>query len=327
MTISSFCRDQLLAHGPLPLQTLADLAAHAGKTTARDPAAAVRNAIAYKEIQLADDRWATPLWLLEGRVLTARRLPIVEGGTDHDLDDGYDGLRDAAPFLEDPDVADGIDGTRHDLALLDLAARSRPLALAAGGLLHSNRYGSGWRVPRGWPALRLGRDQLLGLRVREGQVHVELVPANDELYRAGHLLAGELGPLDAPRLYWSTEDSLVSDNLVIALWNRMAVDPTFLTSPVPPLSQCIPPLASALRTARDRRVAEASRWRPQLDLPVQLQAVAVRAARRSDQLLAEWLNAFASQTLHELDETEESEESMVGDGYGEVFPLQRLRWR
>lgn len=153
-------------------------------------------------------------------------------------------------------------------------------------------------------------------------MHVELVPATDELYRAGDLLAEGLGPLDARGRYWSTEDSLVSDNLVAALWNRMAADPTFLTSPVPPLSQCIPPLASALRTARDRRVAEASRWRPQLDLPAHLQAVAVRTAWRSDQLLAEWLNAFASQTLRELDE-----QSMVDDGYGEVLPLQRRRWR
>jgi hypothetical protein len=323
MTISSFCRDQLLAHGPLPLQTLAELAADAGKTTARDPAAAVRTAIAYKEIQLTDDRWATPLWLLEGRILTSRRLPIVGGWTDPDLDEGYDALLDAAPFLEDPDLEDGIDGTRHDLALLDLAASSRPLALAAGGLLHSSRYGSGWRAPRGWPGLHPGRDQLLGLRVRERQVHVELVPADDALYRAGHLLAEELGPLNARGRYWSTEDSLVSENLVAALWNRMAADPTFLTSPVPPLSQCIPPLANALRTARDRRAAQACRWRPQLDLPGHLQAVAVRAARRSDELLDEWLNGFVSQALHELDE---EAQGTFDDGYGEVLPLQRGQW-
>ncbi len=321
MTISSFCRDQLLAHGPLPLQALADLAADAGKTTARDPAAAVRAALTFTEIQLADDRWATPLWLLEGRILTVHRLPIVDEGPAPDVDDEYDAPLDAGLALEDPDP-DLADGTHHDLALLDLAARTRPLPLAAGGLLHSSRYGSGWRVPKGWPGLLPGRDQLLGLRVREGQVHVELVPATDELYRAGDLLADELGPLDARGRYWSTEDSLVSDNLVAALWNRMAVDPSFLTFPVPPLSQCIPPLASALRTVRDRRVAEASRWRPQLDLPAHLQAVAVRAAWCSDQLLDEWLNAFASQTLREL-----GEQGMVDDGYGEVLPLQRRRRR
>lgn len=262
------------------------------------------------------------LWLLEGRILTARRPPTVEERTVRDLDDRDDALLDAAPFLEDPDVEEGIDGTRHDLALLDLAARSRPLALAAGGLLHSH-YGSGWRVPTGWPGSRPGTDQLLGLRVRDGQPHVELVPTTDELYRAGRLLAQELGPLDAPGRYWSAEDSFVSD-LVAALWNRMAADPTFLMSPVPPLSQCIPPLANALRTARDRRVGEASRWRPQLDLPAHLQAVAVRAAWRSDQLLDEWLNAFASRTLRELDERSEG---TIDDGYGEVLHLQRRRWR
>lgn len=42
MTIASFCRDLLLASGPLPLDVLATKAAAAGVTTARDPAAAVR---------------------------------------------------------------------------------------------------------------------------------------------------------------------------------------------------------------------------------------------------------------------------------------------
>lgn len=322
MPISSFCRDQLLAQGPLPLQTLADLAADAGKTTARDPAIAVRSALAHKEIQLADDRWATPLWLLEGRILTVHRLPTVDEGAAPDVDEGYDALLDASLALEDSDLTDGIDGTHHDLALLDLAARTRPLPLAAGGLLHSNRWGSGWRVPKGWPGLRPGRDQLLGLRVRGGQVHVELVPVTAELHRAGDLLAEGLGPLDARGRYWSSEDSLVSDNLVAALWNRMAAEPSFLTSPVPPFSQCIPPLASALRTARDRRVAQATRWRPQLDLPAHLQSVAMRATWRSDQVLDEWLNAFVSQTLLEL-----AEQSMVDDGDGEVLPLQCRRWR
>ena len=147
MTISSFCRDQLLAHGPLPLQTLADLAADAGKTTARDPAAAVRTALAYKEIQLADDRWATPLWLLEGRILTVHRLPIVDEWAAPDVDDGYDALLDAGLSLEDPDLADGIDGTHHDLALLDLAARS-PAAL-----------GRRWPVAQQPLRLRLARPE------------------------------------------------------------------------------------------------------------------------------------------------------------------------
>ena len=123
MTISTFCRDQLLTHGPLPLQTLADLAAEAGTTTARDPAAAVRGAIAYKEVQLADGRWATPMWLLEGRILTVRQLPIF----DEDLNEGYEALLDAGLCLEDPGPDSHLDGTHHDLALLALAARSGSL--------------------------------------------------------------------------------------------------------------------------------------------------------------------------------------------------------
>ena len=314
MTISSFCRDQLLARGPLPVETLADLAAEAGVTTARDPAAAVRSALAYKEIQLADGRWASPLWLLEGRILTARRLPIDDAGTDED-GAGYDGLADAGPYLQDP-CGHGIDGTRHDLAPLDLAARTRALPLAAGGLLHSSRYDPGWRVPKGWPGVRPERGQLLGLRVREGEIHVELVAATDELFRAGERLANELGPLDARGHHWAREDAQVSDKLVAALWNRMAADPTFLTSPVPPLSQCIPALATALRTARDRRAEEARRWRPQLDLPAELHSVALHGSWRSGQLLDEWLNAFVGRSLRWLDERE-------GDDLAEVLPWPR----
>lgn len=324
MTIASFCRDQLLARGPLPLQELADLAAAAGTTTARDPVAAVRNAIDYREVQLAGGQWATPLWLLEGRILTARRLPIAGGWSESDLDDQYDSLLDGSLDVEDPDLVDRLDDAPHDVALLEMAARSAPVPLADGGLLRSDRYGPGWRVPKEWPGLRPRLDQLLGLRVRGGQLHVELVPATEELYAAGHLLAQELGPLDAPGRYWSPAGSLVSDNLVAALWNRMASDPGFLTTPVPPFSQCVPPLASALRAEQEWRVAQASRWRLQLDLPAHLQAVAVQGARRSGQLLDEWLGAFVAQALSEL---EDEPQGAAQDGWGEVLPLQRRRWR
>lgn len=328
MTISSFCRDLLLARGPLPLETLAERAAAAGATTARDPAAAVRSALAYREVQLSDRRWATPLWLLEGRILTARRLPIARDWAWDAVEDD-EALLDPEALLDDPDLHDldlhhGIHGTAHDLALLDLAAHSRPLPLAAGGLLHSDRYRSAWRVPKGWPGLRAGRDQLLGLRVREGQLHVELVPVTEELHRAGADLGRELGPLDAPGRYWSPEPSLVADNLAAALWNRMADDPAFLTSPVPPFSECVPPLADALRRERDRRAAEARHWRPQLDLPAALQDVAVDGARRSGQLLPEWLNAFATWALRDLDD---SQSGTFDDETATVLPLRGRRRR
>lgn len=320
MSISSFCRDQLLARGPLPLQTLTELAVEAGTTTARDPAAAVRGAIGYKEVQLADGLWATPMWLLEGRILTVRRLPVDEDGAGPDLDDGDDALLDASLFQEGPDPA----GTRADLALLDVAARHHAVPLAGGGLLRRASYGSGWHVPKGWPGVRPGRDQLLGVRVREGQLHVELVPMTEELRRAGDLLAEELGPLDGSGCSWSTLDGVVSDNLVAALWNRMAADPTFLTSPVPPFHQCIPPLAEALHSARNQRAREASRWRMQLDLPSWLKDVAVQAAWRSDLLLDEWLSDVMARTLCELSG---EENRMLEELPGEVVLLQRRRRR
>lgn len=310
MTISSFCRDQLLAHGPLPLPVLADRAAQAGVTTAQDPLASVRSAIAYKEVLLADGRWATPLWLLEGRILTTSSLPL--GGWTHLVtEDAYDDW--SLPLAEDrPEDA------QHDLALLEAALRSAPLPLAAGGVLRRTAYGSGWRAPKDWPGVGLGRHELLGLRVREGQLHLELVRMTPELRTAGEQLACELERLDPNGHGWWGTDLRVSQDLTDALWNRMAADPTFLTSPVPPLSQCIPPLAVAIRSERARRAAEASRWRPQLDLPAALQDVAVQGAWESDKLLNEWLNALVADRLRELRED--------ADSCGEVLPLRGRCW-
>lgn len=319
MTISAFCRDQLLTHGPLPLETLAERAAGAGTTTARDPASAVRSAIAHKEVLLADGRWATPLWLLEGRILTACRLPFADTWPESDLgvEDGDAPAYDL--YLDDLGPEEVADGSRHDLALLDLALKSSSLPLATGGLLRRAPYRGGWRVPKGWPGRRAGRDQLLGLRVRAGQLHVELVPVTDELHAAGRRLAQELGPISSCGQSWSGEDSLVSQNLAGALWNRMAADAELLTSPVPPFSRCIPSLAQAVRREHDRRVADAFRWRPQLDLPADLQRVAAEQAGRSGQLLDDWLDSCVARTLRSIGQSD------VIDAYADVLPLQRRR--
>jgi hypothetical protein len=183
MTIASFCRD-LLASGPLPLDVLAERSAAAGVTTARDPAVAVRSALAYKQVLLADGRWATPLWLLEGRVLTVQALPFADVWPDEDW------------LVEDPAAPDG---SRYDLALLDAAAHSSSVPLAEGGFLHRSSYGTGLRAPREWPGLRPGRGQLIGLRIRNGELHAELVPLTERLHRAGDRLARDLGPLAGSR--------------------------------------------------------------------------------------------------------------------------------
>jgi hypothetical protein len=77
MTIASFCREQLLAHGPLSLDDLVTRAVDAGITRAQNPHASLLSVIRYREMQLLDDRWVTPWWLLEGRCLTAKYLPYA----------------------------------------------------------------------------------------------------------------------------------------------------------------------------------------------------------------------------------------------------------
>lgn len=64
----------------------------------------------------------------------------------------------------------------------------------------------------------------------------------------------------------------------------------------------MPPLADALRAARDWRRREANRWRPQLDLPGELRHVALEQAHGDGRLPDEWLSRFVSGALRELDE-------------------------
>lgn len=93
MTISSFCQQELLTHGPLTVDELTDRAVDAGVTRARNPKYAVHNEVRYRQVELLDGRWVTPLWLMEGRHLTTPRVRArsigyyddVPGTTDHDL--------------------------------------------------------------------------------------------------------------------------------------------------------------------------------------------------------------------------------------------------
>lgn len=309
MTISSFCRDLLLLHGPLPLDVLAGRAVEAGVTTARDPLSSVRSALAYKEVLLDDGRWATPLWLLEGRVLTTCTLAP---------DDWVD------PF---GDELSEVAGDPHDLALLDAALRSGVLPLAAGGELRRPSYGTAWRTPKGWPGVRPGTRELLGLRIRDGRLHVEIVPLTAQVRLAGEQLAHQLGPLDPRKQgWWTTSDVQVSQELTALLWNRMAAEAAFLTSPVPPLSQCIPPLAIALRSERARRAAECRRWRPHLDLPAGVREVAAHAAGSTGLLLDTWLSTFVTRALRDLDDDDSWECDEEAQDVGDVIPF-RHGWR
>lgn len=105
MTISSFCRDVLLTHGPLPSSELAARAVAAGITRARNPEDAVRSVLREREVELLDGRWVTPRWLLEGRCLTAHHVPHLAwyGEVDADLGLlGTDLLREAARVAPAP---------------------------------------------------------------------------------------------------------------------------------------------------------------------------------------------------------------------------------
>jgi hypothetical protein len=115
MTIATYCREQLLTHGPLSLDDLTDRAVEAGVTRAKNPHASVSSALR-QEIQLLDGRWVTPLWLLEGRCLTAASLPYAQpwyGEIDPDLGLLGDAIPsdDAIPSYDTPVTAGTDDGT------------------------------------------------------------------------------------------------------------------------------------------------------------------------------------------------------------------------
>lgn len=282
MTIASFCHDLLLTEGPLPLPTLARRAADAGVTRARDPEAAVRSAIADAEVQLADGRWTTPLLLLEGRVITARRLPLR-----------------GAPWTDEH-----VEGVEYDVAPLERALRCGPVALSGGGeLRRRGGYRSAWIAPRGWPDLEVEGDELIGLRIRGGTLHLERVPITAALQVEGERVAEALDTPDS-RGRWS---AWRSDDIAADLWSRLATDPALLARPAPPLSRCVPAFAQALDARREQRRRLASSWTVTLELPARLQDVALSEARRSGELLLDWLQSFVADELRELEKGLEAE--------------------
>lgn len=300
MTIASFVHDLLLAEGPLTLETLARRASTAGVTRARHPEAAVRSAVAHAEVQLPDGPWQTPLRLLEGRILTASRLP----------------LRGAA---------EPVDHVAYDLAPLERALRCGPIPLARGGeLRRRGSYRSEWIAPHGWPDLELDTDELLGLRIRDGALHLERVPITAALCVEGERVAEAL---DDPHdrglwTHWRTDD------VGARLWSRLATDPDLLTRPAPPLSRCVPSFAEAIGRRRDERRRLASCWTVTLELPARLQGVALSEARRDRMLLPDWLGSFVADQLRRLEDevaAEWPEEEWLEEEYGQLLRLPRQR--
>jgi hypothetical protein len=220
MTIASFCRDQLLAHGPLTLDELGTRASRAGVTASSDPRNAVRSAMKHREVELHGERMVTPLWLLEGRCLTTRNLDLS---------------------------GEGDDRRSYDLGLLDLALSLGPIPFVDGGTLRRTGYDGAWKCTGRLP--EPGDDELLCFRVVGRALEVTTVPAAavtcpDPLRTA----------LDVPepryRDYrWSTA-GVVHRRLSEAV----LADDALLREPAPPLSSCCPMLAAeAERELVERR--------------------------------------------------------------------------
>jgi hypothetical protein len=274
MTISSFCHEQLRRQGPLPLDVLARLAVEEGVTTSRTPESSVRSAIAYNSVELPDGRWASPLALLEGRWLTTRVLG-------------------SAWYGEQP--------ASHDLAPLHLAIRAQDIPLATGGVLKRSSYGSGWRSPKDWPDVGCEDGQLFALHIKEGVLHADVIDETPAVQARGHGLALAVGHLADRARYRYAGSPAVSENLQRRIWELLAAGTPALAQPAPPLSECIPALAAALKTEREAREEATRHWRPTLDLSADVQDIALDAARDTDLLLDDWLNDFVERSLLALD--------------------------
>ena len=294
MTIFSLCRDQLVEHGPLPVDRLARAALDGGATRSQNPENAVRSALAYKAVELPDGRWALPTQLLEGCILTTRQ-----------------GQPEEWPYAY-------AWSPRHDLAPLMYALRAGPIPLASGGVLTLPRYGGYGARPDGWPDVRGADEQLLALRLEGGVLHIDGVNETAHLRDRGSQLALSLGTLQEREGYFSTSVHAVVERLLTRLWALLADGPAMLSQPVPPLSECVPPLRVALRAEREARQAEAQVWRPQLTLPAELQDIAIAAARAEDGLFIDWLNGFVASSLRALPAEDEWERD-----YDWVRPLLR----
>jgi hypothetical protein len=81
----------------------------------------------------------------------------------------------------------------------------------------------------------------------------------------------------------------------------------------------VPALALVLREEWHARREAALHWCPQLDLPAELQDVAIDGAGADGKLLPEWLNAFVASALRAYD----AEADRVDSYADRVRPLRR----
>ena len=230
MSIASFCRDELLAYGPLTADDLGERAAAAGVTRAASPRNAVLSAMRGREVELSDGRWVSPLYVLEGRCLTTPLLPLMTSDVPHDSNE-------------------------EDLALLHRAARLRPIPLVGGGYLRHYGYNRWWKSSARLP--EAASDELLCLRVTNGELAISTVH-DSELATPDRAVVGKLDDATGPRRNWYDDATTA---VVTRLAELILADPSLMRQPGPPLSRQV----GALRRVVERR--EEQRLRSRCWLP------------------------------------------------------------
>lgn len=225
MTIATFCRDELLAHGPLTLDELGARASAAGVTRAADPASAVRTAMRGRELELRDGRWVSPLFLLEGRCLTTPVLPIMGGDVPRD-------------------------SSEEDLELLHRAARLGPIPLAGGGYLRQYGYHRWWKCTATLP--EPGEDELLCFRVDHGELAISTLSVS-ELVPLPSTVAEQLDLAARSRRSWYADTATA---VATRLAELVLEDPQLLRTPAPPLSRAVSTLGEQAQEREMQRRRE-----------------------------------------------------------------------
>jgi hypothetical protein len=218
MTIATFCRDQLLAHGPLTADDLGQRAAAAGVTRAASPRSAVMSTMHGREIQLPDDRYVTPLWLLEGRCLTTPALGLPEWS------------------------CDPRDTSQQDLGLLHVALNLAPVALVGGGYLRQYGWHGRWTCNR--PLPEPTPDELICVRVTGGELELTTI-GKDAVASPEPAVVAALNQAADDRRWSYSYDTGTAVNRALA--ELILADAALLRSPLPPLHTFVDALGREVR--------------------------------------------------------------------------------
>lgn len=236
MTLASAAADLLLAHGPLTLAELHELAVAQGLTKAKTPSA-MRSAFSGEQfVARPDGRFDTAARILRGQVFTTRTKPND----------------------------DGVLWTYRDLDGLMVLPR---LWLATGGEL---TRGAGdvecWTGPPSWWP-ETTPSQLIGLRWNGEALDVTAVdeaPAGDsDVVRAAREVLARHAR-SQHRYGWS---SVPRTSLTTTVLSALVEDPSLFTAPLPPLRELLP-LPEDLRPTDDRYGRDPDRHAVLVEVPL-----------------------------------------------------------